>query len=437
MFTRWLQPLLACAAMAPFVAGAVPVIQHWQTPQGTRVYFVESRDLPILDVRVLLDAGSARDGAAAGVARLTAELLPAGAGRWNADAVAERLAGVGAQLDSGVALDFAYVALRTLTHPDKFKTALDTLHAVVAKPKFAIGDFAREKERALADLKQRLEDPGTVASERFYQTLYGEHPYAQPATGRPDTVGRLARDDVAKFYQRYYTARAAVITIVGDVDRSQAEALANGLAADLPQGDAPALIPPVSPGAGMQVKQPFASAQTHLLLGMPVLVRGDPDFFPLYLGNHILGGGGLVSRLFEEVREKRGLAYSASSYFYPLRQAGPFMVSAQTRNDRAQQSLEVIQQTVHEFIANGPTQQEVDDAKKNLVGGFVLRLDSNAKIIEQVAVIAWYQLPVDYLQTFSEHISAVTREEIADAFKRRVDPQRFVTLLLGGGEAAP
>jgi zinc protease len=164
---------------------------------------------------------------------------------------------------------------------------------------------------------------------------------------------------------------------------------------------------------------------------MPGVYRKDPDFYNLYVANHILGGSGLVSKLFEEVREKRGLAYSASSAFIPMRKPGPFIVSLQTRNDQTQQSLQVLNKTLADFIAKGPTEEELTAAKKNITGGFAMRFDTNKKLANYVAMIGFYELPLDYLDTFQKKIEQLTVASISDAFKRRVDPQLLQTITVG------
>ncbi|MCG8098279.1 MAG: insulinase family protein, partial [Candidatus Thiodiazotropha taylori] len=176
---------------------------------------------------------------------------------------------------------------------------------------------------------------------------------------------------------------------------------------------------------------PFPSTQSHLYLGQPGLKRGDPDYFPLYVGNHILGGSGLVSLLSEEVREKRGLSYSVYSFFIPMRQLGLFQVGLQTKNEQADEALKVVKDTLQRYITEGPTDEELKAAKQNITGGFPLRIASNGKIVEYLAVIGFYDLPLDYLDRFVERIEAVSKEQIRDAFKRRVDSERLVRVQVG------
>jgi zinc protease len=427
--------LLLCWASA---VEATPKIQTWILQNGAHAYFVPTEGLPMLDMRVVFDAGSARDDAKYGLATLTSGLLDTGAGSWDADAIAQRLEGVGAHLAGGATRDSAWVSLRTLTQDKLLATALETAREVLTHPLFNQKDFDREKNNLLVALRQREESPSDLAAIALFSALYGDHPYAHPKEGNPDTVEKLTRDDLSAFYQRYYVARNAIIVLVGDISRQQAETIAGNLLGNLPAGEAAPSLPPVNaPAAAKTVKKSFPSQQTHVLSGLPVIRVGDPDYFPLYVGNHILGGSGMVSRIFEEVREKRGLAYSASSYLYPFRVEGPFLMSLQTRNDQTDAALNVLMQTVRDFIEKGPSEQELQDSRKNITGGFPLRIDSNQKLIEQVAAIAYYGLPLDYLDTFIRKVEAVTVADIKKAFKSRIKPEALQTILVGPGTESP
>jgi zinc protease len=430
---RYLLVLLALL-FSGFVQAA-PDIQHWSTAQGARVYFVRTEGLPLVDVKVAFAAGSARDGAQHGLAALASAVLDSGAGAWNADAIAQRLENVGAILNTSVSKDSASVALRSLTDADKLNVAIDTMQAVLAKPTFAQRDFEREKQRVLQGLKQREESPAELAALVYTQALYGDHPYGHLPEGETATVSRLNRNDLIRFHQRYYVAANAVVAIVGNLRREEAQGLAERLMAGLPAGAAAEALPPVTgPSAAATVKKAFPSAQTHVLVGLPVLAYGDPDYFPLYVGNHVLGGGGFVSRITEEVREKRGLSYSANSYFSPQAGKGPFTMSLQTRNDQADAALQVLTDTARQFIAQGPSEQELEAAKKNIIGGFALRIDSNQKITEYVAMIGFYRLSLDYLDNFIGKVQAVSVADVARAYQARLDPSKFQTVLVGGSQ---
>lgn len=410
-------------------------IQHWRTNQGTRVYFVQTPSLPMVDIRVAFDAGSARDDAQFGLAALTSAMLDTGAGAWNADEIANRFDSVGAVFSTGVSEDMAWLSLRSLTEKALFDKAFDTFESIVNKPAFNEDDFQREKNRTLAGLKHREESPGALAGIAFNKALYHDHPYAHPEEGMVETVAGFEADNLKAFYKKYYVSANAIVVIVGDLRKPQAEQLAEKLIAGLPVGEKPAEIPPVTmPTQATTQRIAFPSSQTHVLSGMPGTHRKDPDYFTLYVGNHILGGGSLVSRLFDEVREKRGLAYSASSQFMPLYREGPFVMSLQTRNDQTDQAIKVMDETLDDFIKNGPTEAELAAAKKNITGGFALRTDNNAKLTDYVTMIGFYEQPLDYLDQFPAKVEAVSVQDIKDAFQRRIKPEWLQTVTVGGGK---
>ncbi len=408
-------------------------IEHWQTEKGSRVYFVQTEDLPLVDIKLTFDAGSARDGYQFGIAALTAEMFNTSAGSWNADQVAQRFESVGAQFNAGASIDYAWLSLRSLTEKKLFNKAIETLKTILTQPGFNEVDFQRIKKQTLAGLKHREESPGAIAHINFYKTLYGDHPYGHPTGGLIETVSGFSQTDVRDFYQRYYVAANAMVVIVGDLSKQEAEQLALSLTAELPQGQKPEAIPAI-PGPSKAGTQniAFPSTQTHILAGLPGSHRKDPDYFALYLGNHILGGSGLVSQLFKEVREKRGLAYSAYSYFSPFFRPGPFTMGLQTRNDQTAKAIEVMRNTLINFIKNGPTEAELTAAKKNITGGFVLRFDTNRKLMEYVNMIGFYQKPLDYLDTFQSKIEALSTADIKDAFQRRVKPEHLQIVTVGG-----
>ena len=410
-------------------------IEHWQSTQGSPVYYVHTEGLPMVDIQLVFDAGSARDKEKFGLASLTAGLLDTGAGSWNADEIAQRFESVGAKFSAGSSIDMATVSLRTLTDKPLFDKALDTMQVILAKPAFKEADFKREKNLTLAGLKQQEESPGALASIAFYSTLYGTHPYAQPDSGLLKTVTALKSTDLRHFYQEYYVAANAMVVIVGDLSKEQAELAAEKLLSGLPLGKKPEPLPEVTMPvtASLQHTQ-FPSTQTHVLVGLPGTYRKDPDYFDLYVGNHILGGSGLVSKLFNDIREKRGLVYGVSSAFVPMKKPGPFLISLQTRNDQTTEALQVLNKTLADYIAQGPSEDELVAAKKNITGGFAMRFDTNKKLASYVAMIGFYDMPLDYLDTFQAKVGAVTVASITDALKRHVNLALLQTITVGKSE---
>ncbi len=425
--------LLSCILLTfSQITLAAAKIEHWQTMGGSRVYYVHTEGLPMVDIQVVFNAGSASDGQQFGLSALTADLLDTGAGKWNADEIAQRFESVGAQFGVSSSMDTTTVSLRTLTDKTLFNKALETMQIILTKPAFNQADFKREQRRTLSGLKQQEESPAALASIAFYNALYGTHPYAHPESGVIKTVSAFKAADIRHFYQKFYVADNAIVVIVGALSKQQAEQTAEQLLAELPLGKRPEALPDVAmPLKATQQHIEFPSSQTHVLVGLPGSYRKDPDYFNLYVGNHILGGSGLVSKLFDEIREKRGLAYSASSNFMPMLKPGPFLISLQTRNDQTAQALQVLNQTLADFINKGPTEVELTAAKKNITGGFAMRFDTNKELAGYVAMIGFYEMPLDYLDTFQQKTEQVTVASITDAFKRRVNPQLLQTITVG------
>ncbi len=412
---------------------AGPQIQTWQTGNGARVLFVAAPELPMVDVRVVFDAGSARDGAQPGLAAFTAGMLTEGARDWDADTIALRMENVGASLSASADRDLAAVGIRSLTQEPALETAVETLAGLLTAPTFPPTDLERERENALIGLRQAQEQPAKVGQKALFRQVFGSHPYASDPAGTEDAIRALTRADLQAFHQRYFTGSNAVVAIVGALDQPAAQALAERVVGGLPAGERPAALPPVADLSDAAVERiTFPSSQTHVLAGQPGMARGDPDYFALYLGNHILGGSGLVSLLMEEVREKRGLSYSTYSYFLPMAKPGPFLMGLQTKNAQADQARTVMIDTLKRFATEGPTEEQLTAAKKNVTGGFPLRIAENSDIIQYLAVIGFYGLPLDYLDRFTDRIQAVTAEQIRDAFARRVHPDRLAIVTVGG-----
>lgn len=426
---------IACLAFLA-QAAAAPRIERWDTANGARVYFVQAMELPMVDIQLVFDAGSARDGGTPGVAQLTSALLDDGAGDLDADAIAERFENLGAQFGTDSLRDMGTVTLRSLSDRGHLDPALDILSLILRAPSFPADALERERNRMLIALQAQEQSPEDIAGRAFFQAIYGDHPYAADPLGSTASLPALTRQDVEDFYRGHYVARNAVIALVGALERQDAERIAERLADGLAAGSRAAPLPAVAPlAAAKAVHIDYPSSQTHVLVGAAGMTRDDPDYYALYVGNHVLGGSGLVSRISTEVREKHGLAYSAYSYFSPMRAAGPYTLGLQTRGDQAAQALEILQRTLAGFIKDGPTAAELTASKKNITGGFPLRIASNSAIVGNLAMIGFYDLPLDYLDRFNARIEAVTAAQIRDAFQRRVQPDKMATVTVG--TAAP
>ncbi len=426
---HWL-PLLVLLFVG--LAEAGPRVESWQTSRGSKVMYVHAPDLPMVDVRVVFDAGSARDAELPGLAKFTNAMLNEGAGEWDADALALRLEERGIELGNGSLRDMAWVSLRSLVEPEVMDVALATLRKVLAEPRFDQDAIARVRQQMQIALRQSLQSPASVAERRFFKTLYADHPYAHPPGGNEGSLEEIGLDALQRFHRRYYVAANAVVAIVGAVDRAQAEAIAESVTASLAPGrHAPALpVPPVVGGG--ELRETFPSSQTHIYVGQRGIARHDPDYMALYVGNHVLGGGSLVSTLGEEVRNKRGLSYSVYSYFSPMRVVGPFLMVAQTKNEQADEALEVMRETLARFIEQGPSEEELEAAKKNLIGGFPLKIAGNGKIVEYLAMMGFYDYPLDWLDTVTAKLAAVDVGQVRDAFSRRISEPAGIAVIVGG-----
>ena len=425
-------------------AHAVLPIEHWQQASGARVYLVHNPNLPMVDVQIDVDAGSRRDpacqpglaAAAAGQLDSGVRALPGGQGpqarALDENQLGQAWADLGASFVASVSADRLSFSLRSLSDPALLEQAAQLAARQMAHPAFPAAVWQRDREKMAAALRESLTRPGTVAAERFAQAVYSGHPYGWRST--PESLQRIEVADLRRWHAQALRSCRAVVSVVGDVDRARADALVGRLLAHWPQSGCESLpavaeVPPLA--AAQDIRLPFDSAQAHVLIGQPGHKRQDPDYFALLLGNHILGGGGFTSRLTTQVREQRGLSYSVYSYFSPALHAGAFTLGLQTRPDQAEQAVRVAREVLAEFVREGPTEAELQAAKDNLMGGFALRIDTNRKLLENVAGIAWNQLPLDYLDQWRAQVARVGVADVRRAMARVLQPERMVTVVVG------
>ncbi|QIL84159.1 insulinase family protein [Diaphorobacter sp. HDW4A] len=435
------------ASMAMFAhsAWALLPIQHWTEANGARVWLVESPAIPMVDVQIDFDAGARRDpvpqiGLASAAAGMSSKGVRAGAGGKEAaldeNALGEAWADLGASFDASAERDAFVYSMRSLTDSELLAKATNLAARQIGEPSFPQNVWQRERSRWEAGLKEAATKPGTVASKAFAADVYGKHPYGYQTTA--ESLQRINASDLQAFHKRYVQTCGARVSIVGALDKAQAQRLVNKLLSRLPAktaGDCTKLpeVPPVQPlTKATEQNIAFQSAQAHVVIGQPGIKRDNPDFLAILVGNHILGGGGFTSRLTQEVREKRGLSYSVGSGFSPGLDAGAFVVGLQTRPDQAAEAVKVSRDVVKQFVEEGPTEEELRAAKDNLIGGFALRIDSNRKLLGNVANIASNNLPLDYLDHWTDRVEALSAKDIRDAFQRMVQPDRMVTVVVGG-----
>jgi len=424
--------LLGAATAAP----AAPDIQAWTTDNGARVLFIEAHEIPLVEAQVTFAAGAARDGEHPGIAHLVSDLLMSGTAERDADELATALERQGGEVSTGAARDMGWVEFRSLSAGEHLWPVAETVAGMLARPAFPAREIRRIKDLRRTELQNERQSPGSLASQAFWEALYGDHPYGHVPLGSEESVAAIEREHLRAFHDRYYVARNANIAIVGDLDRAAAERLARMLVQSLPAGEAAAELPPPPEAGEMRtIERAFPSTQAHVVVGHVGVARGFEHWPALYVANHVLGGGGFSSRLMTEVREKRGLVYGIGSRFSPMAVEGPFQVSLQTRGDQAQQALEVVRTEIERFIESGPTDEELEDAKRNIVGGFPMQIDSNAELAGYISMIGFYGLPLDYLDRFRERVDAVDHDAVRRAVQVAMADKSRVTIIVGGDRA--
>ena len=421
-------------------AQATLPIEQLESFNGARAYLVQTKSLPMVDIEVSIDAGDRYDPAGkSGLADLVAGLMIYGArgdkGLLSEAQIADEIADLGANIGFSVSGERATLRIRSLSRKDLRDRVVQLAAAMLSAPSYDANIVAREKQRTITSLLEAETKPEYVLERRFKSMVYGNYPLAQSPSVK--SVSAITPADLAQFHKRFYRSDRMIVSIVGDVDQAQAKEIVQNLLKKIPQTgpNIPTLTQlqrsPVEPLSEREVFIPFDSQQAHIAMGMTAVTRNNPDYFPLLVGNYILGGGGFVSRLMSEVREKRGLAYSVFSYFSPGKDAGIFQAGLQTKSDQGALALEVMSQTIANFIANGPTVSELLAAKANLVNGYPLRIDNNRKLLDNVSSIVWNDLPLNTMEIWTQQVEAVTLDQVTAAFQKYLAMDRMKIVVLG------
>ena len=421
-------------------AHAILPIDQLDSYKGAKAYLVQTKALPMVDIEVSIDAGDRYDPAGkSGLADMAAGLMNYGVkgdkGALTEAQIADEIADLGANIGLSVGGERAILRIRSLSRKDLRDRAVKLAAAMLSAPSYDPKILEREKQRTITNLQEAETKPEYVLERRFKKSVYGDYPLADSPSVK--SVAAINTSDLKQFHQQFYRGDRMIVSIVGDVDRAEANEIVQTLLKQIPQSGQPiAKLPelqlsPVEPLAQREIQIPFDSQQAHIAMGMTAVARSNPDYFPLLVGNYILGGGGFVSRLMSEVREKRGLAYSVFSYFAPGKDNGIFQAGLQTKNDQASQALDVMSSTIAQFIADGPTPSELLAAKANLVNGYPLRIDNNRKLLDNVSAIAWNDLPLDTMDIWTKQVEAVTLEQVKAAFQKYLAMDRMKIVVLG------
>ena len=427
-------------------------LHQFVSSKNSRVLFQQAPDIPMIDLAIEIDAGSRWDPQGLeGLASLTAQLAMAGV-RSNANRPAlgetemgEAWADLAVEQSVGTSRDQVSMRFRFLSDPKVRDAAIALIARVLAEPALADSVFERQRATSIAGLKESLSRPQTLATRALWQAMYQGHPYGALVT--EGSLQATSRDHLVAFHGFYWKPERMSIAIVGDIGLGDAKRLVESTQALLQSGISEkdqtlaaltgfrSSLGPAPQGgpSGSTIKVDHPASQAHIWMGLPVLARHElDDYFALTLANHILGGGGFVSRLTKEIREKRGMAYSVFSAVQPLAQTGPFFLGLQTQREQASQAVKVVNETLANFIAQGPSEEELVAAKKNLIGGFALRLDSNRKLVDNLAAINFHRLPANYLDTWTDRIDLVSREDIQNVLNQRLAGRGMVTVIVAG-----
>lgn len=405
---------------------------YWKTTQQVPVVFYQTHAVPMATIHVAFKAGSAFDGSQWGLAALTASMLDEGNDGITAGDLANKLADTGAIYAQATNRDMADFSLTTLTTPAAFQSAIQQFVRILTRPDFPASHVEHQKMQQLAGIRNENESANQVALLAFFKTLYADHPYGHRILGEPDTLKNITRDDIQAFYHRYYVPENAVIVIVGAVSPKQAKILANQLISALPHGRSAPAIPTASAiTASQSIHMPFDASQTAICIGQLGITHHSPYYFPLIVGNEILGGGSLVSQLAILVREKRGLTYHIGSEFLPMPGTGPFLINLSTQHQQATEAQTLAQSVLTHFVTAGPMSAELDDAKRYLTGSFPLALSSNIEIANVLLRLVFYHLPPDFLDKYVAQIQAVTPADIRAAFQATLNPDKMIHISVG------
>jgi zinc protease len=423
----------ACFAMAPLVSTpshAAAKIQHLVSPGGIEAWFVQDATVPLIAMEYAFGGGASQDPAdKAGVGNLVADLLDEGSGDLDSKTFHERLERRAIELSFSATRDYFRGSLRMLK--DTKDEAFDLLRTSLTSPHFESKDVERIRSEVLSELQSETTSPQALAGRKFLAMAFGDHPYGRPATGTLDSVPKITVDDLKDYVRRVLARDTLKVAVVGDVDPDTLGKLLDKTFGSLPaKADLTAVADIVATKPPQRAVIPLDVPQTAVMFGGPGIRRHDPDFMAAYVVNHILGGGGLSSRLYREVREKRGLAYSISESLLWMNHSALFIGSTGTRADRAGDTVDAINDEIRRMGDEGPNQKELDEAKSYLKGSQMLALDTSAKL---AAAMLQYQqdgLPIDYIDKRNAIIDAVTLDQ-AKSVAKRLWGQGLLTVIVG------
>ena len=422
--------LLFCLCLQSHAASAMPPVQKTLLPNGLVLLVSEEHSLPFVTLQLLIDSGSRRDPSGEeGLAYLTARGLLLGTSEHTVNQVNEELDFMGASLNSSSGKDYVTLSLQILKKDlDK---GFDLFMEVLTKPTFPEEEINREVEKALAAIQSEEDQPEEVAEKAFLKALFLNSPYGHPVEGTKESVSRLTREGIVRFYRSYYHPHSAILTVVGDMTDAEIKTKLIPRLEKWPRGEIPKLPFANTFEKGLKtVKIDRPITQANVILGHAGVSRENPDFYSLTVMNYILGGGGFASRLMEEIRNKRGLAYSVASFFDPGKYPGSFQIVLQTKNASAKEAISLSLQQMERIRKEFVSEKDLEAAKKYLIGSFPMRLDTQGKLANFLSQVEYYGLGLDYPKKYPSLIGTVTREDVLRVAKKYLHPKKYVLVIV-------
>lgn len=401
-----------------------------KSPGGIEAWLVESHNNPLLALKFAFEGGNSQDPAGKdGLANFLSAMLDEGAGDMTSAEFQERVETIAMRMSYDDSRDAFYGNFETLTeHRDE---AVGLLRLALSKPRFDQDAVDRIRSQLLANLAYSDKDPEKVAAREWFATAFAGHAYGRPAQGTEATVNAITRDDLEAYRKRVFAKDRLKIVAVGDITEAELGKLLDTAFGDLPKTGDLLPVAQTKPSARTERWIEMDVPQSVAVFGLPSMPRRDPDFLTAFVVNQIVGGGGFSSRLMEEVREKRGLAYSVYSYLQPFKHASILSGGVATKSDAIRQSLDVIQTELQKLADEGPGKQELEDTKSYLIGSYALRFDTNSKIASQLLGLYEDDFGPDYIQKRNDLVAAITVEDAKRVAKRLLDTQGLIVTIVG------
>ena len=422
--------LVSAAALVAFpLTARATKVERIVSPGGIEAWMVSEPSVPLIALDFAFRGGADQDPAdRAGVASMATSLLDEGAGDVDSNTFHERVEAKAIELSFGATRDYVSGSMRTLT--ENRDEAVTLLKLALTAPRFEPDDVERIRAQTLSVIRRATTNPTDIASERWWATAFPGHPYGLPQRGTLTSVPAITPTDLKDFTHQVFARDNLKVAVVGNIDAAAAGTLIDQVFGGLPAKATLSPVPSAAPQAlGEKIAVDLDVPQSVMVMGGPGIMRKDPDFMAAYVLNHVLGGNPFSSRLYKEVREARGLAYSVYSTVFPLDHAALFMTSTATRFDRASETLDVITAEIRKMAETGPTEDELQKAKSYLTGSYALRFDSSTKIAEQLVGIQLEDLGIDYIDRRNALVNAVTLADVKRVARRLLDSRMLVTVV--------